>query len=80
MFFTKKGIVKRTPITEYESIRQNGKIAITLREDDNLLAVKEIQEKSVANGTIDPERQYYTMTLKENGEAEFHPVSEPKQE
>ena len=80
MFFTKKGIVKRTPITEYESIRQNGKIAITLREDDNLLAVKEIQEKSVANGTIDPERQYYTMTLAENGEATFHPVADPKQE
>ena len=80
MFFTKKGIVKRTPITEYESIRQNGKIAITLREDDNLLAVKEIQEKSIANGVINPERQYYTMTLKENGEAEFHPVDNPKQE
>ena len=80
MFFTKKGIVKRTPITEYESIRQNGKIAITLREDDNLLAVKEIQEKSIANGTINPERQYYTMTLAENGEATFHPVAEPKQE
>ena len=80
MFFTKKGIVKRTPITEYESIRQNGKIAITLREDDNLLAVKEIQEKSIANGVIDPERKYYTMTLKENGEAEFHEVENPKQE
>ncbi|MBR5996803.1 MAG: DNA gyrase subunit A [Bacilli bacterium] len=80
MFFTKKGIVKRTPISEYESIRQNGKIAITLREDDNLLAVKEIQEKSVANGTIDPERKYYTMTLGEDGVAKFDEVAEPKQE
>ena len=80
MFFTKKGIVKRTPISEYESIRQNGKIAITLREDDNLLAVKEIQEKSVANGVIDPERNYYTMTLGEDGVAKFDKVENPKQE
>ena len=80
MFFTKKGIVKRTPITEYESIRQNGKIAITLREDDNLLAVKEIQEKSIANGIINPERNYYTMTLGEDGVAKFDKVENPKQE
>ena len=44
MFFTTEGIVKRTPIKEYESIRQNGKIAITLREGDNLLSVKEVSE------------------------------------
>ena len=80
MFFTKKGIVKRTPISEYESIRQNGKIAITLREDDNLLAVKEIQEKSVANGTINPDRNYYTMTVGEDGVAKFDKVENPKQE
>ena len=80
MFFTKKGIVKRTPISEYESIRQNGKIAITLREDDNLLAVKEIQEKSIANGVINPDRNYYTMTLGEDGVAKFDLVEDPKQE
>ena len=80
MFFTKKGIVKRTPISEYESIRQNGKIAITLREDDNLLAVKEIQEKSIANGTINPERKYYTMEMGEDGVAKFNKVENPKQE
>ena len=80
MFFTKKGIVKRTPISEYESIRQNGKIAITLREGDNLLAVKEIQEKSIANGTIDPERNYYTMSVGEDGVAKFDKVEDPKQE
>ena len=38
-FVTKKGIVKRTPISEFESIRQNGKIAITLM-DDELVDVK----------------------------------------
>ena len=80
MFFTKKGIVKRTPITEYESISQNGKIAITLREDDNLLAVKEIQEKSIANGIINPDRKYYTMTVGEDGVAKFDLVENPKQE
>ena len=80
MFFTKQGIVKRTPITEYESIRQNGKIAITLREGDNLLAVKEIQEKSIANGLINPNRNYYTMTLGEDGVAKFDLVENPKQE
>ncbi len=39
-FITKGGIVKRTKISEYESIRQNGKIAISLREGDQLLDVK----------------------------------------
>lgn len=39
-FVTKNGIVKRTPLTEYQSIHKNGKIAITLREGDNLLDVK----------------------------------------
>jgi DNA gyrase subunit A len=39
-FVTKKGIVKRTSASEFISIRQNGKIAIGLREDDMLLDVK----------------------------------------
>ena len=38
-FVTKKGIVKRTDIAEFESIRANGKIAITLKENDELLSV-----------------------------------------
>ena len=46
MFFTTEGIVKRTPLKEYESIRQNGKIAITLREGDTLLNVKQVSEKN----------------------------------
>ena len=44
MFFTEEGIVKKTPILEYESIRQNGKIAITLREGDELLDVKVVTD------------------------------------
>ena len=39
-FTTEQGVVKRTAIKEFESIRQNGKIAISLREDDHLLDVK----------------------------------------
>lgn len=39
-FATKNGVVKRTAISEFESIRQNGKIAIVLNEDDELIGVK----------------------------------------
>ena len=80
MFFTKDGIVKRTPISEYESIRQNGKIAITLREGDNLLAVKEVQGHSRAQGEFDPEKKYYTMSVDENNQATFTLVNNPKAE
>jgi len=37
---TQKGIIKRTNISEYENIRTNGKIAITLKEDDELISAK----------------------------------------
>ena len=40
MFFTKKGLVKRTDVTEFESIRKNGKIAISLKDDDELISVR----------------------------------------
>lgn len=40
LFITKEGIVKRTDVKEFESIRQNGKISISLREGDELFAVK----------------------------------------
>ena len=40
MFFTKRGLVKRTDIKEFESIRKNGKNAITLKDDDELISVK----------------------------------------
>ena len=39
-FVTENGIVKRTLASEFASIRQNGKIAIDLREGDQLLSVK----------------------------------------
>ena len=40
MFCTKNGVVKRTPIEEFDNIRKSGKIAIVLREDDELISVK----------------------------------------
>ncbi len=39
-FATKLGLVKRVHVSEFESIRQTGKIAITLKEEDELLSVK----------------------------------------
>lgn len=39
-FVTKNGIVKRVPIEEFDNIRQSGKLAISLKEDDELFAVK----------------------------------------
>ena len=41
VFSTKEGLVKRVPVSEFESIRQSGKIAISLREGDELIAVKQ---------------------------------------
>ena len=40
VFFTEKGLVKRTDISEFNSIRKNGKIAISLKDDDELIGVK----------------------------------------
>ena len=37
---TQKGVVKRTDIKEFENIRTNGKIAITLKENDELISAK----------------------------------------
>ena len=40
VFCTKNGIVKKTAISEFENIRSNGKIAITLKENDELISVR----------------------------------------
>lgn len=40
LFVTKSGLVKRTSIEEFKNIRQSGKICITLKEDDELIAVR----------------------------------------
>lgn len=46
-FVTKNGVVKRTPVSDYQNIRQNGIIALSLREDDELISV------SLTNGQKD---------------------------
>ncbi len=37
MLATRKGIVKKTPMSEFDSIRSNGKIAMTFKEGDELV-------------------------------------------
>ena len=48
VFCTQNGLIKKTNIEEFDSIRSNGKIAITLKEDDSLISVK----KSLGNNEI----------------------------
>ena len=48
VFCTQKGLVKRTKLEEFDRIRTSGKLAITLREDDELLSVK----KTTGNNEI----------------------------
>ena len=40
VFVTKNGLTKRTPLEEFDSIRSGGKIAITLKDDDELISVR----------------------------------------
>ena len=46
VFVTKNGIVKKTSIEEFDSIRNSGKIAIGLKEDDELISVRKISDDS----------------------------------
>ena len=46
VFCTKNGIVKKTAVSEFENIRSNGKIAITLKENDELISVKKTDGNS----------------------------------
>ena len=40
VFITKKGLIKKTKLSNFKNIRKNGIIAISLKEDDELIAVK----------------------------------------
>ena len=40
LFATRKGIVKKTAIEEFDNIRTNGKICISLRDSDELIGVR----------------------------------------
>ncbi|MBR6768806.1 MAG: DNA gyrase subunit A [Clostridia bacterium] len=46
LFVTKQGVVKRTPLSEYEYQRKGGKIALTLDEGDELVFVRRSQGDS----------------------------------
>ena len=46
LMVTKKGTVKKTNILEYNNIRKKGLIAITLRDDDELIEVKTTDKDS----------------------------------
>ena len=48
VFCTHKGLVKRTALSEFDRIRTTGKLAITLKDDDELLSVK----KTTGNNEI----------------------------
>jgi DNA gyrase subunit A len=43
---TKKGTVKKTPITEFSNVRKTGLAAINLRDDDELIEVKTVKKNS----------------------------------
>lgn len=52
IFGTKKGFIKRSPIDDFDNIRNNGKICITLRNNDELIGVsKSDGNKLVLMGT-----------------------------
>ncbi|QJD85798.1 DNA gyrase subunit A [Cohnella herbarum] len=51
-FATRNGIVKKTPLDDYSNIRKVGLIAISLREDDDLIGVKLTDgEREIVMGT-----------------------------
>ena len=40
LFITRNGLVKRTNLSEFDNIRSSGKLAITLKDDDELISVR----------------------------------------
>lgn len=40
VFCTQNGLIKRTELTEFDNIRNNGKIAITLKDNDKLISAR----------------------------------------
>ena len=43
---TRSGIVKKTPLKDFENVRKNGLIAVNLRDDDELIEVKKTNNKN----------------------------------
>ena len=46
-FATKTGIVKKTMLTEFDNIRNSGKICISLKENDELIGVKKCNDEDI---------------------------------
>jgi DNA gyrase subunit A len=44
MMVTRRGIIKKVALSAFENIRRNGLIAVNLREDDELVGVRRVQE------------------------------------
>ena len=54
VFGTQNGLIKRTLLLEFENTRKTGKIAITLKEDDQLISVKKTNgDSEILMGTSD---------------------------
>ncbi|MFV0556673.1 MAG: DNA gyrase subunit A [Lactovum sp.] len=62
-FITKKGIVKRTEVSQFSKIRTNGLKAVGLREDDELINVLCVQEE---NDVIIGTHEGYSTRFKSN--------------
>lgn len=60
---TKKGTIKKTPLSEFDTNRKTGLIAITLREGDKLIAVA---QASGADNVLVVTRQGKAIAFKEN--------------
>ena len=53
-FVTKNGVAKRTPVSAFANIRSNGLIALTLRDEDELIGVKMTSgDEEIVIGTKD---------------------------
>lgn len=53
-FVTRNGVAKRTPVSAFANIRSNGLIALTLRDEDELIGVKMTSgEEEIVIGTKD---------------------------
>ena len=67
---TKKGIIKKTAITEYSNIRRSGIIAINLREDDELIEVKQTTpEMGVIGMNLDEDDEIVGMQIDTQGDS-----------
>ena len=54
VFVTKQGLIKRTSLNEFDNIRNNGKKAIVLKENDELIAVRKTTgDKEIIIGSSD---------------------------